>query len=116
MNTRPTRLLCLRLVWPVMAVLLFTLAASAKEPGDVDGGVTPQAHWDKLSASIPDVSVLDQEGKVRKFYSDLVKGRTVVIDFIFTRCTTLCPLLTATLRQVQQALGEPSVGKCILYR
>ncbi|MGH9761684.1 MAG: SCO family protein, partial [Blastocatellia bacterium] len=61
---------------------------------------------------IPDTPVLDQDGKRLHFYTDLVKGKTVVIDFIFTTCTTICPPLTATLRKVQKDLGD-RVGKDI---
>src|SRR5262245_2711156 len=57
------------------------------------------------SLDIPDVSVYDQNGKRLSFYSDLVKDRTVVINFIFTTCTTICPPLTATMSSVQQQLG-----------
>jgi protein SCO1/2 len=55
---------------------------------------------------IPDTTVYDQDGKKLRFYSDLVKGKTVAINFIFTTCTTICPPLTATFRKVQQELGE----------
>jgi protein SCO1/2 len=58
------------------------------------------------SMRIPDVTVYDQDGRKLNFYSDLVKGRTVAINFIFTTCTTICPPLTATFRKVQQEMGE----------
>jgi cytochrome oxidase Cu insertion factor (SCO1/SenC/PrrC family) len=58
------------------------------------------------SARIPNVHVYDQNGKQLNFYQDLVKGRTVAINFIFTTCTTICPPLTATFRRVQQDLAE----------
>ena len=54
------------------------------------------------SMKIPNADVLDQNGKHFNFYSDLIKGRTVAINFIFTTCTTICPPLTATFRRVQQ--------------
>ena len=57
-------------------------------------------------AQIPDTIVYDQDGKKLRFYSDLVKGKTVAINFIFTTCTTICPPLTATFRKLQQELGE----------
>jgi cytochrome oxidase Cu insertion factor (SCO1/SenC/PrrC family) len=56
-------------------------------------------------AHIPDTIVYDQDGKKLRFYSDLVKGKTVAINFIFTTCTTICPPLTATFRKLQQELG-----------
>lgn len=61
---------------------------------------------------VPDTTVYDQNGRRLRFYTDLVKGKTVVINFIFTTCTTICPPLTATFRRVQQTLGE-RVGKDI---
>ncbi len=54
---------------------------------------------------IPDIPVRDQNGRQLKFYSDLVKGKTVAINFIFTTCTTICPSLTATFRRVQEDLA-----------
>jgi cytochrome oxidase Cu insertion factor (SCO1/SenC/PrrC family) len=58
------------------------------------------------SSRIPDVHVYDQNGKQLNFYSDLIKGKTVAINFIFTTCTTICPPLTATFRRVQRDLAE----------
>jgi len=57
------------------------------------------------SSRIPDIPVYDQNGKRLNFYSDLIKGKTVAINFIFTTCTTICPPLTATFRRVQQDLA-----------
>ena len=55
--------------------------------------------------NVPDIEVLDQNGRKIHFYSDLVKGHTVVINFIFTTCTTICPPLGATFARVQKELG-----------
>jgi cytochrome oxidase Cu insertion factor (SCO1/SenC/PrrC family) len=65
-----------------------------------------------LKLRIPETTVYDQEGRKLNFYTDLVKGKTVAINFIFTTCTTICPPLTATFRRVQQTLGE-RVGRDI---
>jgi cytochrome oxidase Cu insertion factor (SCO1/SenC/PrrC family) len=66
----------------------------------------PNAHDESAPPKIPDVHVLDQSGKPLNFYTDLVKGKTVAINFIFTTCTAICPPMTATFRRVQQLLGE----------
>ena len=55
---------------------------------------------------IPDVDVSDQKGNALHFYSDLIKGKTVAINFIFTNCTTICPPLAATFARVQKDLGD----------
>jgi protein SCO1 len=62
------------------------------------------------SAKIPDARVFDQDGRPRNFYSDLVKDKTVAINFIFTTCTGVCPPMTATLRRVQQNLPTSASG------
>ena len=62
------------------------------------------------SMTIGDVTVKDQNGKSLNFYRDLVKGKVVAINFIFTTCTTICPPLTATFRRVQQQLAEQKVS------
>ena len=61
--------------------------------------------------NIPDIEVLDQNGRKLHFYTDLVKCQTVVINFIFTTCTTICPPLGATFARVQKELGD-KVGRC----
>lgn len=61
------------------------------------------------SFRIPDVAVQDQHGKSLNFYRDLVKGKVVAVNFVFTTCTAICPSLTATFRRVQQQLQEQSL-------
>ena len=70
---------------------------------------TPVEYSHSKSIKIPDVEVLDQDGNVRHFYTDLIKGRTVAINFIFTNCTTICPPLGATFARVQRELGNKDV-------
>ncbi|HEX6184507.1 MAG TPA: SCO family protein [Pyrinomonadaceae bacterium] len=80
-------------------------AAKPAEPAATatTAATTPEA---AEGPRIPETSVLDQDGRRLDFYKDLVKGKTVAINFIFTTCTTVCPPLTATFRRVQQLLGE----------
>ena len=60
--------------------------------------------------TIPDVEVLDQHGNELHFYRDLIKDKTVAINFIFTNCTTICPPLAATFARLQKEMGD-KVGK-----
>ncbi|HVG29430.1 MAG TPA: SCO family protein [Pyrinomonadaceae bacterium] len=53
-----------------------------------------------------DVELVDQDGKPRRLYSDLLKGKTVVVNAFFTTCTSVCPPMTRNLEKVQAALGE----------
>jgi protein SCO1/2 len=58
-----------------------------------------------LAPSIPDVDVFDQDGKRIHFYSDLIKGKVVVISFLFTTCKLYCPMQGENLSKLQGALG-----------
>ena len=60
----------------------------------------------EIRISIPDLLLLNQDGKKIRFYSDLVKDKVVAINFIFTTCTTACPLLSATFSNVQELMGD----------
>lgn len=51
-----------------------------------------------------DSVLIDQTGKPRKFKSEVVADRIVVLDFVYTTCTTICPVLTTLLVQVQDGL------------
>jgi protein SCO1 len=55
---------------------------------------------------LPDVTVTDQDGVSHRFYSDLVKGKTVAINFVFTSCKTSCPTASALFGAVQHRLQQ----------
>ncbi len=55
---------------------------------------------------VPDVACLDQNGKKLRFHTDLVKGKVVVITFIFTSCTYMCTIIGEGVARLQAALGE----------
>lgn len=50
--------------------------------------------------------LLEQNGKQVKFVTDIVGDRIVVINFIYTDCTTACPISSAILSKLQDQLGE----------
>ena len=56
--------------------------------------------------------VVNQDGKALRFYDDLIKDKIVIVSFIYTSCTDICPLTTARLAQVEEKLGA-AVGRDI---
>ena len=62
----------------------------------------------------PNVLLTTQDGKVVRFYDDLLKGKAVAINLIYTRCSASCPVETAKLAQVQRLLGD-RVGKDVFF-
>ena len=61
----------------------------------------------------PNVPLI-QDGATVHLYDDLLKGKKVAINLIYTSCKDECPLETARLVQVQQLLGD-RVGKDLFF-
>ncbi len=55
-------------------------------------------------ATLPPFQLTDQDG--RPFGSKDLEGRAWVASFIFTRCTTVCPAITARMAEVQRRTGQ----------
>jgi protein SCO1 len=62
----------------------------------------------------PNVPLVTQNGETVYFYSDLLKGKMVVINFIYTKCSGSCPMETAKLAQVQRLLGD-RMGRDVFF-
>jgi len=62
----------------------------------------------------PNVPLVTQDGKTLHFYDDMLKGRIVLINFIYTECGDSCPLETAKLTQVYRLLDN-RMGKDIFF-
>lgn len=67
---------------------------------------TPLFAQTSFTPTVPDVEVVTHEGKTVRFYSDLVKGRTVALNFIFTNCSTICPASGAMFANLQKQSGR----------
>jgi protein SCO1 len=90
------------------AVATFTAAATSLAPEAAFAGGPWGAEY------FPNVPLTTQDGKVVRFYDDLLKGKSVAVNLIYTHCSASCPLETAKLTQVQRILGD-RVGKDIFF-
>jgi cytochrome oxidase Cu insertion factor (SCO1/SenC/PrrC family) len=61
---------------------------------------------EKARKFFTDLEVIDQNGKHLRFYSDVLKGRVVLISFIFTNCDFACPMLAQRLKQTRALMAE----------
>src|SRR5215217_2776911 len=57
-----------------------------------------------------DVKLVNQDGKEVRLYSDLMQGKTVIINAMFATCTGACPVMSGTMAKIQDHLGD-RVGK-----
>jgi protein SCO1/2 len=52
-----------------------------------------------------DLELIDKDGRTLRFESEAVGQRIVAIDFVYTTCTTICPILSAIMAQVQEQMA-----------
>lgn len=84
------------LKWVGGAALAPVLATS----GATRAKVGPRAGY------FPNTIVQTHEGEKLRFYDDVVQGKIVIFNMMYTVCTGICPGNTANLLQVQEALGS----------
>jgi protein SCO1/2 len=86
--------------WLLFALLLCAIPVAALL---LRGPAAPARELPRLG-EVPDFSLTTQDGKPYAFRD--ARGKVVVVDFIFTRCTEVCPRLTAEMRALQKRLVE----------
>ena len=55
--------------------------------------------------TLPEVSLVRDDGKAVSLPAELDDGRPVAVNFIFTSCTSICPVMSQTFAQLQEKLG-----------
>ena len=88
----------------LIALIFFTSASGAY------GADRPEYKRTVHNYIVPDVTLLNQDGKKVNFKSFVKQGKVVIMDFIFGTCTTICPVLSASFVNFQNKLG-PESGK-----
>ncbi|MCJ7800012.1 MAG: SCO family protein, partial [Polaromonas sp.] len=94
------------LTWAGGAALTPLLTASAPASA---GKAGPRAGY------FPNSVVQTHDGKKLHFYDDVVQGKIVVFNMMYSVCTGVCPGNTANLLQVQQALGSQLGKNVFMY-
>jgi len=89
--------------WIPAAVLLLTLghlpaADSAAQSIEVTS----------IQYSIPDVEMIRDDGRRVRLPDEMNDGRPVVLNFIFTSCGSICPLMSQVFGRFQHELGADS--------
>jgi len=85
-----------------IAVLFLAGSASAQQP------TAPTTSTTDSSAQkyFTDTVLVNQNGEKMRFYSDLLQGKTVIINSFFATCQGSCLPITRNLEKVQEALGD----------
>ncbi len=99
------------LPWLVLgaAALLGSLPAHAAPEGSADSVARPAVLKARVTSAsqypIPTVRLIRDDGKVVSLPDELNDGRPVVLNFIFTTCSSICPLMSQTFARFDSELG-----------
>lgn len=63
-----------------------------------------------VRVKLPDSALTDQDRRTARLKSEIVGDRLVLVNFIYTTCTTVCPVQSALFADLQQRLGD-SAGR-----
>lgn len=85
-----------------------------KQVSKPDAAAEAKAEAEWGGTHFPNVELITQNGKKVRFYDDLIKGKVVALELIYTTCKYNCPLETARLVQLQKQLGD-HMGKDIFF-
>jgi protein SCO1/2 len=86
----------------------------ASKPQVPAATANPQVGAEWGGNHFPNVELITQHGKKVRFYDDLIKGKVVAVNLIYTTCKYNCPLETARMVQLQKLLGN-RMGKDIFF-
>lgn len=91
------------ILFGAIVVLLLGGGANAQQPSAPDAAKTTQSSAEKY---FTDVLLVNQDGEKMRFYSDLLQGKTVIINSFFATCQGSCLPITRNLEKVQESLGD----------
>ncbi len=92
------------------SIFIFISALVANSTQGQEPGSANQAPAEKY---FTDVELIDQDGRKLRLYSDLMKGKTVIINSFFAADQGSSPVMNRNLKAIQDALGE-RLGKDVI--
>ncbi|HBG04220.1 MAG TPA: SCO family protein [Geobacter sp.] len=87
---------------------VFSFNVARKEPVSAAKAEKPKGNYKRSvhSYNIPNVTLLNQDGKKVNLRSLIDSGKPVIVDFIYTTCNTICPVLSASFANLRKELGK----------
>ena len=93
--------------WAMLTlVLLIACTVHAQEPTAPPQTVVPNTQENNAQRYFTDTVLINQNGERMRFYTDLMKDKTVIIDTFFATCQASCLPMNRNLAQIQEGLGD----------
>lgn len=92
-------------------VLVALLAAIVPDAGTASAAGYTRT---EVNYAVPDVTLIDQDGKSVRLPEYLQADKPVLLHFIYATCTTICPVLSAGFSSFQKKAGlEPGAVRLV---
>jgi len=89
----------------VLSLFLLTLMIAIALPASTLQAETKRYKRSVERYTLPDVVLINQDGKKVRFSTLMNSDQPVVVDFIYGTCTTICPVLSAGYLNLQNKLA-----------
>lgn len=97
------KLQCMTLALTVIGSMAAPAYTSAEESHDHSAASVTRSEVDYR---LPDVTLTREDGKKVSFSQEMDDGRPVLVNFVFTTCSAICPALSHVFAKVQSKLGD----------
>ncbi len=89
-----------------LAIPAHATVADAGDPHAVHLAAVRAANRSMADYAVPDLSLVRDDGRRVSLKSEIDDGRPVVLAFIYTSCTTVCPVVSHVMADLQARLGD----------
>ena len=100
MSASGVRILSTCLLASLLGLCLSAAPAAAQTGAETGASANPAESY------FTNVELINQDGKTMRLYRDLLQGKVVVIDTLYTECTGVCPVMTKTFQKIQEHLAD----------
>jgi len=89
-----------------MAIVLMVLMVAQQSHAFAEGKATANFTRSEKAVAIPKIQMMRHDSVITPFPAELDDGRPVILSFIFTTCSAICPMISGLLSGVQAKLGD----------
>ena len=90
----------------MVTLVLLVVGLTPVRAQQPDAPKAPEATENNAQKYFTDTVLINQDGQRMRFYTDLLKDKTVIIDTFFATCTASCLPMNRNLAQIQEGLGD----------
>ena len=106
LNKKLNILMAAAFITGVLGVAATSQAMSDKDIATANAKKISKQEWERARNYFTDTPLVDQNGNKLRFYSDVLDGKVVILNVMYTSCKGSCPITTQMLNKVRQRIGK----------